>query len=70
MCTVTRVCTWRWVIMFCTTLSSTLETYILVLEPKSWLRLTLTSFGIADVCVRIVASIKNGKKKFMLTDIF
>lgn len=51
--------------LFCTTLSSTVETYILVLEPKSWFRLTLTSsFGIEDVCVMIVPGINNMKKKY------
>lgn len=41
-------------------LPSTIETYLLDLEPKSWLRLTLaSSFGTADICVTKAAGIKN-----------
>lgn len=42
------------------------EINILVFEFKFWLRLILIFFfGIVDVCVRIVVSIKNEKKNYV-----
>lgn len=43
-------------------LPSTIETYLLVLEPNPWFRLTLSSsFGTADIYVTKAAGIENIK---------